>query len=65
MERPGMQQWNKGPRLKGATMSGEGISGRIFRKTVQLEVTKQIVGTSIRLCKVSDGTLWRGRPPQN
>jgi hypothetical protein len=38
-------------------------SGRIFMKTVELEVAKQIVGTSIRLWKMSDLTLWRGRPP--
>jgi hypothetical protein len=38
-------------------------SSRIFKKTVELEVTKQIVGTSIRLQNMSVRTLWRGRPP--
>jgi hypothetical protein len=37
--------------------------GRTFRKTVELEVTKQIAGTSINLQKMSDWTLWRGRSP--
>jgi hypothetical protein len=36
--------------------------GRIFRKTVELEIAKQIVGTSIRLWKMSIRTLWRGQP---
>jgi phage protein D len=35
--------------------------GRIFRKTAELEVAKQIVETSIRLRKMSDWTLWRSR----
>jgi hypothetical protein len=38
-------------------------SGRIFGKTAELEVMKQIVGTSIRLWKMRDWTLWRGLPP--
>jgi hypothetical protein len=58
--------------------TGNGIRGRIrrqeprlgsraalnktFRKTVELEVAKQTVGTSTRLRKMSARTLWRGRP---
>jgi hypothetical protein len=37
--------------------------GRIFRKTVELEIAKQTVGTSIGLQKMSDRILWRSRPP--
>jgi hypothetical protein len=36
---------------------------RIFMKTAELEIAKQIVGASIRLRKMSNWTLWRGRPP--
>jgi hypothetical protein len=34
-----------------------------FRQTVELEIAKQTVGTSIRLRKMSVRTLWRGRTP--
>jgi hypothetical protein len=40
----------------------ERTSGRIFRKTAELEGMKQIVRTSIRLWKMSDWALWKGRP---
>jgi hypothetical protein len=33
------------------------------RQTLELEITKQIVGTSIRLRKMNVRTLWRGQPP--
>jgi hypothetical protein len=36
---------------------------KIFRHTVELEVAKQIVTTSIRLQKMSVRTLFRGWPP--
>jgi hypothetical protein len=36
---------------------------RIFKKTLELEVAKQIVGTSIRLRKMKEWTLRRGRSP--
>jgi hypothetical protein len=36
---------------------------KTFRHTVKLKIGKQTVGTSIRLGKMSDWTLWRGRPP--
>jgi hypothetical protein len=37
--------------------------GRIIRKATELETAKQMVRTSIRLQKMRDWTLWRGRPP--
>jgi hypothetical protein len=43
----------------------ERTSGRIFRKTTELEIAKQTVGTSTRLWKMSVRTLWRGQPLQN
>jgi hypothetical protein len=65
-------------RLRKETTTGNGITGRIrrqephlgskttfgriFRKTVELEVAKQIVGNPIRLQKMSDWTLWRDVP---
>jgi hypothetical protein len=39
-------------------------SGRIFRRTVELEIEKRIVGSSSWLRKVSDWTLWRGGSPR-
>jgi hypothetical protein len=41
----------------------ERTSGRIFRKTVQLEMKKRTVVSSTGLRKVSYWTMWRGRPP--
>jgi hypothetical protein len=41
----------------------ERISGRIFRKIVELEIRKRIVGSTTGLREVSDWRLWRGRPP--
>jgi hypothetical protein len=50
-----MQQWNKGVRHK--------TYGRIFRKTIELEIKKRIVRPSTGLQAVSDWTLWRGWLP--
>jgi hypothetical protein len=41
----------------------ERISGRIFLKTVELEIEKRIVGSSIGPQEVSDWTLLRGQIP--
>jgi hypothetical protein len=40
----------------------ERTPGRIFGKTIGLEIVKRIVGSSVRIIKTSDWTLWRGRP---
>jgi hypothetical protein len=45
MEWPGMQQWHKEPRPEKVITSGKQES--TFTMTVELEVAKQIVGTSI------------------
>jgi hypothetical protein len=37
--------------------------GRFFRKTIELEIVKRTVGSSVRLGKMNDRTLWKGRPP--
>jgi hypothetical protein len=42
-------------------MRKKGISDRIFRKTVELEVEKRVAVSSTGLRKVSGWTLWRGR----
>jgi hypothetical protein len=44
-------------------LSSRTALGRIFRKTAELEITKQTVGTSIRLQKIRDWTVWRGWVP--
>jgi hypothetical protein len=50
-----MRQWNKGPRLNGAVTSEEWVDiGRIFRKTVELEIEKCIIGSLTGLLEVSD-----------
>jgi hypothetical protein len=41
----------------------ERIFGRIFRKAVELEIEKRIVGSSTGLQEVSDWTVWRCRSP--
>jgi hypothetical protein len=38
-------------------------SGKTVSKTTELEIAKQIVGTYIRLRKMSIRTLWSGQPP--
>jgi hypothetical protein len=74
----GRHQWTKEPRLKKAATSEEGEDNRqrhqrteqetgatsvkTFRKTIELEIAKQIAETSIRLLKMSVTTLWRGQP---
>jgi hypothetical protein len=56
--------WNKEPRLRQEPRLGSRTTfGRIFRKTTVLEIRKRIVGTSIRLRKMSVRILWRGLPP--
>lgn len=54
--------WDRGLKEK-LRLGEEKISGRIFRKAVELEVTKQICWTSIRPQKVNVRELWKGRPP--
>jgi hypothetical protein len=41
----------------------EWTCGRIFRKTINMEITKQLVRSFIRLQKRNVRTLWMGRPP--
>jgi hypothetical protein len=43
----------------------ERISGRIFRKTVELEIEKRIVGSLTGLREVGNWTMWRGHPRLN
>jgi hypothetical protein len=57
-EGPRMKQQNKGLRHKMAATSVEGVDiGRIFRKTTELEIKKQIVRSSTGLQEMSDWTL--------
>jgi hypothetical protein len=71
----GRHHWNKQPIFRTAATSEErednrqrqetgATSGKqVFRNTIELEIAKQIVGTSIRLRKMSVATLWKGHPP--
>jgi hypothetical protein len=42
-------------------LASKRTSGRIYRKALELEVMKRIA-RSLRIKKMSDWTLWRGRP---
>jgi hypothetical protein len=42
----------------------EKSSGRIFRKSIELKIMKQIIDISIRLNKMRGWTLWMGQPLQ-
>jgi hypothetical protein len=44
-------------------LRGERLSGRIFRKTIGLEIAKRIARSSARMRKMRDWTLWRDRSP--
>jgi hypothetical protein len=63
----GMQKWSKVPRLKEVILylRSERASGRIFEKTIVPEIVKRIAGYSVRLRRIRDWTLWRGRPLRN
>jgi hypothetical protein len=58
---------NNGIRDRGATqqllLRKERTLNKIFRRTVELEIRKWTVGSSIRPWKASDRILWRGWPP--
>jgi hypothetical protein len=59
-----IQQWHKGPRPETRATSGEQRDFyEALGQSIGLEVTKRAVEFSIRLQKMSDWTLWRGRPP--
>jgi hypothetical protein len=39
----------------------EGTSGRVFGKTIGLEIAKRIAASSVKIRKMNLRTLWRGR----
>jgi hypothetical protein len=57
----------KGIRIQGLQkqlyLRSEKTSGRIFEKTIGLKIANCIVGSSVRLRKIRNWTLWRGWPP--
>jgi hypothetical protein len=54
-----MQKWNKGPKRKAAITSEK---GEVFKKTLELEIEKRIVGSSTELREMSAWTFRRVRP---
>jgi hypothetical protein len=50
-------------RRQESRLGGRTTLNKAFRKTVELEVAKQIAGASIRLRKISVRVLRRGRHP--
>jgi hypothetical protein len=66
------KRWRTHPELKNAitdrgarrrlTLGKKGESCGIFRKTLELEIEKWIIGTSTGLPEVNDWTLWKVRP---
>jgi hypothetical protein len=55
---------NRGERRQ-VRLKKERTSGRIFRKTVELEIERRIVGSSTRLQEESDWILWGVGPLRN
>jgi hypothetical protein len=45
-------------------LENERTTSGIYRKTIGLEIVKQAVRISSGMRKVTDWTLWRGRPPR-
>jgi hypothetical protein len=43
-------------------LGNERTTSRIYRKTIGLEIVKRAVRISSGMRKVTDWTLWRGRP---
>jgi hypothetical protein len=41
----------------------ERISGGIYSNALVLETVKRVAGSSVRIRKMRDWTLWRGQPP--
>jgi hypothetical protein len=44
-------------------LGNERTTSRIYRKTIGLEIVKRALRISSGMRKVTDWTLWRGRPP--
>jgi hypothetical protein len=61
------QEWSSGIKdqdlKEHLCLRKERTSGRIFRQTIELEITKLTVGTSIGLWKMNVRTLCRDQPP--
>jgi hypothetical protein len=57
-------EFNNGMRSRGlrAITFGKENTQQDLQQTIELEVTKQIIGTSIRLLKMSVRRLWRSWP---
>jgi hypothetical protein len=56
---------DRGTRWLLGLVEGKDTRGRIFRKTIKLDIEKQIVWTFIRLRRKSIRALWRARPLPN
>jgi hypothetical protein len=44
-------------------LGSDTISGGFYRKTTTLEIIKRTAGSSVRLQRIKDWTLWRGQNP--
>jgi hypothetical protein len=44
-------------------LESERTSGGIYRETISLQIVKRIAGSSVRLQRIKDLTLWRGQIP--
>jgi hypothetical protein len=79
VERPRMQQWHKGPRLKQQlqfrmrlknqgtgqqlSLTNERTISMIYRKNMRLEIVTRALGISIGLRRIRNWSWWRGGPP--
>jgi hypothetical protein len=60
----GRQPWHRNRDLRQQLHLGrKRTSGGIYRKALVLEIVKRIAGSSIRIWKMRDWTLWSVRPP--
>jgi hypothetical protein len=59
---PGRHQWNRDLKEQLYLLNERKTSG-IYKKTIGLEIVKRAVRISSGMRKVTDWTLWRGRPP--
>jgi hypothetical protein len=44
-------------------LRSERTSGRIFKKTIRLEIAKRMTKSSFRIQEIRQWTLWKGWPP--
>jgi hypothetical protein len=60
----GRQHWCEGCTRRQLRVKNEKTAGRIFEKTLRLQIAKREDGSSVGLLKIRNWTFWRGRSPK-